>query len=166
VVLRRVFNSLAESNPSLAPLFMTLSWGILGFALFTWIAEHVANALLLLHPLGRHALRRWEKRGAAGVALSLLLGGGLLTAWLAGAIASWIPALVVASFSLPLGAALDDDLNRRQRPVAMIMAGVVIAIGLIGLAVPEESQLMVLLAYGLLWVAFTWLHQIVAGMMR
>jgi len=48
----------------------------------------------------------------------------------------------------------------------MIMAGVVIAIGLIGLAVPEESQLMVLLAYGLLWVAFTWLHQIVAGMMR
>ena len=166
VVARRVLNQMADSMPALAPVFVTASWAILVFALFTWIAEHVANALLLFHPVGRHALRRWERLGASAVAVSLLIGIGWVAAWASDLVGDWLPGLIIASFALPLGAALDDDLNRRQRPVAIGLMALVVAVGIAALLVPEDLAGPAFLIYALLWVGFTWLHQILAALLR
>ncbi|HEX2205873.1 MAG TPA: tetratricopeptide repeat protein [Longimicrobium sp.] len=66
----------AESTPALQPLVVPLMVVYLSFVLLSWTAEQLFNLVLLLDPLGRHALTRDQRvwSGLLGTALLVALG--------------------------------------------------------------------------------------------
>lgn len=64
----------AERYPAAAPLLWTAVAAYVAFCVLTWFADSIFNALLLAHPLGRHALTRREKADALAVPALLVAG--------------------------------------------------------------------------------------------
>lgn len=78
---RGALNSVADQNPALRPLVLPLIVLLALFFWLTWVASPLLNLTLLLHPYGRYALTRDDKRTAAIVGLLLLAALGSLIAW-------------------------------------------------------------------------------------
>lgn len=82
-----------------SPVFGVLVAAYILFVLFSWTADAVFNLVLLLDPLGRHALSPDQRSGALAMGAALLL-----------ALASWA-ALGAALFHLPLGEWVESALT-------------------------------------------------------
>lgn len=76
IVGRRLLNQVARENPALRPLVVPILVGLFLFIYLSWIAYPLFNLTLRLHPIGKHALSRDQRRGANLVGLCLL--GGLI----------------------------------------------------------------------------------------
>jgi hypothetical protein len=68
----RVLVGLLSGQPQLAPLLWTVVIAYGAFAFSTWFARPLFNLLLLLHPFGRLALSRDDRRSARWVGTALL----------------------------------------------------------------------------------------------
>lgn len=143
-VLPRGLRVLARNNPALEPWVTPVIVLVALFVYLTWIIDPLFDASLFLHPLGRNALSREERRRA--LAVTLCLGAGLLGGVVA---VLWIPALFVLallslSFVIPLSACLGVDGPRRRRIArwalaAMALLATVAAVtGTAGLATDDE----------------------------
>ena len=143
-VLPRGLRVLAKSNPALAPWVTPLIVLVAVFVYLTWIIGPLFDASLFLHPLGRNALSREERRRALAVTLCLgagLVGGLVAVLWLRPLLP---PAILSLSFVIPLSACLGVDGPRRRRIArwalaAMGLLAVVAAVtGAAGIATGEE----------------------------
>ena len=68
----RFVRTAMANNPGLKPVLLPLIVAYIAFVMLTWFARPVFNLMLLVHPLGRHALQRDDKLAALsfGVVLS------------------------------------------------------------------------------------------------
>jgi tetratricopeptide (TPR) repeat protein len=82
---------LARTYPEWSPLFWSLFFLILGFAMLTWVAKPLFNLLLRLSKLGRLALSRDEIKGSNWVGGFLAIG--LLTLFI-GIVLDFFPLIV------------------------------------------------------------------------
>jgi len=73
----QVLLQLTESYPQLAPLTYPLIAFYVFFAFSSWIAVPFSNLFLRLHPMGKHALTNFEKRGSS--ILGMLILAGIIT---------------------------------------------------------------------------------------
>jgi len=106
LVLQRVVATTAEQNPGWRPVLEPLLIAYVAFVLTTWTAGPLSNLLLRLHPFGRHALSRAERRASnwvgGFVAVALVgVGWGLFAPspydW-----PGWLSALAFMVLLLPL----------------------------------------------------------------
>ncbi|HWA28661.1 MAG TPA: tetratricopeptide repeat protein [Lacunisphaera sp.] len=74
LVGRNILSSLSKSAPTLAPYITPVLYLAAAFVLLTWIAQPLFNLLLLLHPDGRHALSKDQRRLANLVGLLFFPG--------------------------------------------------------------------------------------------
>lgn len=123
----RALRELGRSNPALLPLVIPVVavYGI--FVFFTWTAEMLANAALLFHPLGRHALERVEKLEAicAAVLTPLALIG------VGGIIATMGSKFMLSAF-IPAIALVLVGLSSYLRSVPVLRIGLVLLFGVLG----------------------------------
>jgi len=102
----RLLRAFAASNPAVAPFVTPIVIAYMAFAISSWLAYPVFNLLLFLHPIGRHALTREQKQGAAslGVTMLLALVGLAMWAWVGGV---WweLLAMVAGLLCLPIATA-------------------------------------------------------------
>lgn len=124
----RLSRRLAELHPDWAPLLQPVVWAYLAFVFLILVAQPLFDLLLLLHPLGRHALSRRERRAAWA-------GGLCIAAALAGVIAYPITGhavcLLAAMAATLLTAVVHDAAEERQprlrrllQPAAAILVAV------------------------------------------
>lgn len=112
---RRVFSSLAESNPQLRPFLIPVAV-FLAFLIWGWVVLlPVMNALMLLHPYGKHALHpseKWEGRYWMVAVSALLIAGVMLLPGMTSAATAWAVYGTVLWVAVGL-ASLSDDEKRR-----------------------------------------------------
>ena len=117
-LIPRGLRVLARNNPALEPWLSPVIFLVFLFVYLTWIIGPLFDASLFLHPLGRHALARDERRRALAVTICLAAGliMGLMS--LLGLPAFTLPALLALSFVIPLAACLSVEGARRKRIAA------------------------------------------------
>ena len=120
-----------RANPGLAPLLTPLVVAYAVFVVLTWIADPLFNLLLRFNRFGRHALSDEQVVAANWV------GGALAVACLAVAAAvltrqpaALMAALVAGGLVLPLAGTFRCQTGWPRRA----MAGITVALGLVGLA--------------------------------
>lgn len=102
----RLLGGLAEKEPALEPWIMPVRAVYLVFVLLTWLAMPVFNLLLLLHPVGRHALEEEPRRQARWTGACLGMAVLTFVLWLSlerGQGRGWVPAAWLA-LSIPVSA--------------------------------------------------------------
>jgi hypothetical protein len=107
---------------------VVVAWG--SFVYLTWTAAELFNVVLLVDPVGRHALTREQKvhAGIVGAAFAVLLG---FVAWLAATGGAGVPlagAGLTALATLPLTGALHRTSGRR-----LVLAAAAAAVAGLGL---------------------------------
>jgi tetratricopeptide (TPR) repeat protein len=70
----RLVAAVARSSPELAPYLQPLVYIYIAFALLTWVAYPLFNLLLCLHPVGKYALTKEQRRSSYLVGLCLVIG--------------------------------------------------------------------------------------------
>jgi tetratricopeptide (TPR) repeat protein len=108
------------------PLLSGLVFGLyLFFILFTWGASSIFNALLFLHPIGRHALNVREKRIAIAVNTNILFGLVIAVAGIAtGSLALAAPALGFFGCIIPYSSLSLMETKWKTWVVVVFSAGV------------------------------------------
>jgi len=105
---RNLLRELGRKTPALEPFITPILILATIFVFLTWTAQPLFNLLLLLHPYGRHALSREQRRSAKVIGGLLAIGLGLIAAaflanspaWLLGGLASIILMIpVTATFN-------------------------------------------------------------------
>lgn len=102
----RVLRTIAAETPALAlPISVVISL-YAAFILSTWLAAPIANLLVLLHPLGRHALDADQRRQSVAVGGCLLVAILSLVGWMVAGRGDDLPsaALVAGMMALPVAA--------------------------------------------------------------
>jgi len=102
-------------NPNLRFLVIPLTAAYVGFCVLTWFATPIANALLLLHPLGRLALPTNAKRQSLVVCGLLIAALGLAIGAAAVAPALFAPAISLAALALAVSLAFQFDKAQPRR---------------------------------------------------
>ena len=102
----RLLRQVLHSNPDLAPLIVPVRAVYICFVLLTWLAVPVFNLFLFVHPLGRHALNREERRQATSVGLCFGIGlllalGALIPAFRSG---NLLAATIMGLLAIPVAA--------------------------------------------------------------
>lgn len=137
----QALDSVARSNPSLAPILNPLIYGYVAFALSTWLAMPFFNLLLFLHPLGRHAISTDQRRGA------MCFGGMVLIALAALAFWAWTGdevgvAVCIVATGMTLTVAATFSTSRGTRRLIMwVYSAVVFAAGVLSFA-PHAFMLL------------------------
>ncbi len=132
-VLYRVVFSLRASHPSWSIWLSPLLGIYIAFVLLTWIGRPLFDLLLLLHPIGRHALPR--KRIAGAVIIGILLFGtltGIATALLATGSAADVGlmfAVMLGTLIIPTAGFLNAT-KPQERWIIGTLLGVQVALGL------------------------------------
>jgi tetratricopeptide (TPR) repeat protein len=157
----RFLRSVAREYPGAEPFLAPLGIGLALLVLLTWILGPLTDAFLFFHPVGRHALLRREKLGAAAVSACL---AGSIVCFATAALARVAPpgalGFVLLLFVLPLSATFGMDNPRRRRHLA-IYTSVLAVLGLAGVVLvfvsgpPAGAIPLVLFLLGTL--ALTWL---------
>jgi tetratricopeptide (TPR) repeat protein len=124
----RFVRTAMANNPSLKPVLMPLVVAYLAFVLLTWFARPVFNLMLLVHPLGRHALDRDDRYAALGFGAVLAVSGaGWALYWTTASPLGFTVGLLALCYAAPVAAV---GLARPGTP-RLIMA--LVAAGLLGL---------------------------------
>lgn len=144
----RILGQLAQSYPDLTPWIAPLRLLYLGFVLLTWLAVPIFNLSLFAHPLGRHALKREERRQAIAVgaclAIALLLAVGALDPAIRSA--NLLSAMIMGLLTIPVAAVYSCHEGWPRNTMAAIaialgLAGGAAATILAGLRPPPKSEL-------------------------
>ncbi len=103
-ILYRLVGNTLNSNPATRGLVMPFVVVWVAFVLTSWLAMPLSNLMLMLHPLGRHALSHDER--SAAVVTGTLLGVALtgLVTFLAGLPVGLYLAVTMAAGALPASA--------------------------------------------------------------
>jgi Tfp pilus assembly protein PilF len=127
----RIVQGIASSNPTLAPFLMPLIIAYLLFVMATWFSVPLADAALMLHPFGRLALSKQEKREAAVVVLLLVTVTTLVVVHTLAEERSLylIYAWLIGASGLPLAMSFKFDLVRPRR-ILQYTAGILTAASL------------------------------------
>lgn len=161
---RIVSNMLAHAGHLGAAAAVRVAYGAVVF--FSWTASSLFNLLLLVHPLGRHALSPRQKAVSAGVAGALLLALANLAAyfWLEFD-AALLSAFAFLVSTLPISSLENVSSSKRMR-VALGIAGLQAAAALASsasyLAGYDDASGAFALAAILIAVAYSWLAGFVA----
>ncbi len=103
---RNVLKSVGQSVPALQPFITPILILATVFVFLTWTAQPLFNLLLRLHPDGRHALSREQRRSANLIGLLLLVGViGIAAAFLTEMSALLLGGLVALVLMIPVTAA-------------------------------------------------------------
>jgi len=126
----RILGQMAHSNPDWAPWIAPLRILYLSFVLLTWLAVPVFNLFLFVHPLGRHALNREERRQALSVglcfAIALLFALSALNPAIRGA--NLLAAMIMGLLAIPVAAVYSCHEGWPRKT----MAAIAITLGLAG----------------------------------
>ena len=99
----RLAMNLADDYPQLRIVLWPLVGLYILFVVLTWFTTPLSNLMLRLHPLGKLALSKDERRASSFVGGALALAIAFLTIWLAtDSVAALIMAIMCASFAVPL----------------------------------------------------------------
>ena len=77
-ILLQVGRSLSKSNPELEPWITPATYLYIAFIAVTWLGPHIFDIIVMLHPLGRHAMPRRRKIAGWVILSMVVVGGGLL----------------------------------------------------------------------------------------
>lgn len=160
-VLHRLAMQIGDAYPGLALWLAPLVWGYFAFAVLTWLADPLFNALLWLHPRGRHALTPRQRQGAAAACALLALSLAGVIAYAASSAAIW---LLVALMASMLGAhansALSAD-NVRHRRILTVAVAVLLVMAASGLVLIAREQVFGVDLYRYTfwgWIGYLFLH--------
>lgn len=136
----RVVGGIAANNPALAPFLMPLLVLYLVFVVATWFAKPLGDAALLLHPLGRMALTKQEKREGLIVAGLVLSALALFVGYMAtGSELAILLSLLIGTCGLPF--AMSFKFEQRQPRRILQAGGVVLTVlGMLVLASSFSEQ--------------------------
>jgi Flp pilus assembly protein TadD len=84
LLAQQVLGRLADANPTVRPFVLPVLFGMIGFALLTWLSVPLFNLLLRLNKYGRYALNHDQRRQSHWVAGVLVAGLIALAFWLFG----------------------------------------------------------------------------------
>lgn len=130
-VMYRVLSGVAEKNPSIAPFLAPFLILYVLFAVATWFAKPLADAVLLLHPFGRLALTSQEKREGLIVTLLVLVVTILVAAFMTtGKEIFAAGALLIGAPALPLAMSFKFE-PRQPRRILQVASVVLAAISLV-----------------------------------
>lgn len=144
---------LSRSNPALAPLLYPLIIVYILFAFSTWIARPVSNALLLFHPVGKHALSTDEK-----------IASGLVTALGIGAVALLIGFYFTGMelflllgglfflMTIPVGGTFNPSPDTKARKILSLYSIALFGVGLVAIFLPGGGTLLTVFLVG--FIAF------------
>lgn len=113
IVGRNLLQSLGQEMPALQPLITPVLVLAAGFVFLTWTAQPLFDLMLFVHPVGRHALSREQRRSAS--LIGALLGFALLVgAWglFQNSSAGLVGALMLGLLLIPVAATF----NQRPGP--------------------------------------------------
>lgn len=131
-ILYQVFIRLAESFPTLAPLFYPFIIFYIIWAFSSWISQPVSNAFLRLHPLGKLALTDDEKFASNVVGSFIILGLACIVGYFfielerLAFLGAWFIFMLI-----PLGGLFGMDAGTKARKYLLYYT---IALGTVGLA--------------------------------
>lgn len=133
IVLMRIFNQLAETNPQARPFIVPIIILYVTFAISTWIIGPLSNLFLRFNYYGRYLLTHLEKISAAFTGISLLIS---LTGIVLYINFSSEAFLAMAAFGLimmiPLGSMFSSR-NERGRRIMVSYSLLMLLIGLVAL---------------------------------
>ena len=123
----QVLVRVADAAPALFVFVLPVVAAYVLFVLLSWIGSPVADLLLLFHPLGRHALPRDAKLGAAltGLTLAVSLAVGV-TAVASGEWGLLRDALFWAVLAAPVSAVFRCERGKPRWTMAAIAGGLVL----------------------------------------
>lgn len=130
-ILYRGVIYLSQTYPAIAPIAYPIIGAYVIFAFSSWIAVPLSNLFLRLHPLGKHALSKFEIIGSN--ILGGFLFGGLLSGLsylLGGFSAMLFLAIWFLMMSIPLGGTFSSS---EPHSGTKRLIGLTTAIGLVGL---------------------------------
>ncbi len=163
----RLLNDFAEANPAARPWVLPISAAYIVFVIFTWLARPIFNLLLLVHPLGRHALSAKEKYE------SYLIGGCLAGAAVCFGVSLWeeyehfgLPALWLGLLTMPIYLAFQASPGwPRYALMGAVAVLVVSAVGSFAFIYLGDVGSFRWLAglYWNVWIATIWGGQLVAA---
>lgn len=124
----RGLSKLSEIDTPIAPVFSVLIVVYFVFVALSWFAVPVANALLLVHPLGRLALSRWDQWGGVIIGSLLVLACAFLLSASSSAAPLFSAGFLLVVWCACLTTAYKSDEPQVRRGMAMYCVGV----GLLG----------------------------------
>ena len=165
IVGRRALNKISEMSPELRTPAIVLGVLLFVFVLLTWVADSVANAVLLLHPFGRLALSRSERFFAWATAAVMLAALGLLIPFgLTGDLTWGLAAAGFGAAMILVGGVANASESRRTRiGVIAALIGALGAAALVGTLTGSEHAGAFGAYYVFGVVAFTWVAALWRG---
>ena len=164
VIGSRVLNSLAKSNPKLAPFILPVQVLYLLFVLLTWTAKPMFNLALRLNRFGRLALSDEQVKASNWMGLALLIALiGLALGLFSNVTQGLAVALVFGGMLVPLGATFTCQRKKPRRKLAILTA-VLGALGFLALALlllGLKPWTTALAAFGIGLIAFMWLANVI-----
>jgi Flp pilus assembly protein TadD len=119
-VLARIVRSIARSNPELMPFLAPVLVIYSFFVFMTWIGQPLVNTTLLMHPLGRLALRRDERAEAWTMSAFIVAGLLFVLISLTTALKLWTAAVGAGLTLLLLGLATRIESAPKLRRVLFV----------------------------------------------
>lgn len=166
-VLYQIVIQLSQTYPALAPVAYPVIGAYIAFAFSSWIAVPFSNLFLRLHPLGKHALSRFEIIGS-NILGGFLFGGLLcgLSYLLTGFSVMLLLCVWFLMMSLPLGGTFSssDPHSGTKRLIGLTtFIGLIGLTGIVGLELLNNEQLfnLCLSAFGLGILGFSFLANFV-----
>lgn len=151
-IVYRIVLAVGDSHPELRPFTVPLVVLYLAFAYVTWVGVRLADCVLLLHPFGRLAMTRAEKRNAFILGATLGVGVALLVA---SAALNSLLLLLLGIIDVALTIPLVGMLNAVTRKARLIAGGVIASIlTLIVLTVLVGPRMFGIAV--MIWLAYLW----------
>lgn len=153
-VLVQVGRNVAESNPELAPYIDPFIYAYIAFIALTWLGPHIFDFVVMVHPLGRHAMPTVRKRAAWVIFAMAVSGSGLLLTYL---LWSWPLGLFIGVPCLFLTIPVSGVFRTRKGWPSTVMK--LIAAGCVGLVLLTFLLLVVLTdakKFVSMWEASLW----------
>lgn len=136
-IIYRIVLWISETHPELSPVLYPVIGLYILFAFSSWIALPLSNLFLRLHPLGRHALNRDEKKASDIIGL-LLLGAILfiITYLVIDKIIFLFAALYFAFMTIPVSGTFFMQPNTKGRKNLRVYTVALAIFGLLGVFTP------------------------------
>ena len=161
-IIFRIVRSVSSANPGLRPFLLPLIVLYFVFIFFTWIANPIANFLLLFHKDGKYSLTKSET--TISISTIVLLVSGILL----GCYAFYFfeeppaellyPAIILATMPIPLGK-IELPLNLRGGSVRVWYPAALLFVGSLAMLMtfvdPNIAGFLAII-YGIALLIFTW----------
>jgi tetratricopeptide (TPR) repeat protein len=141
-LLLQAGRALSNTYPALEPWIGPATYAYLALIAVTWLGPHIFDMVVMVHPLGRHALPRRRKVAAWVIVAMALTGGGLLLAtWLSGWVLFLLLGIPLLFLTIPVAGLFRAEAGWPRKVLLLVAAG---CVG------------MVLVSFGLLFLQSDW----------